>query len=117
MWEAKYMARARAKGWQSIMKGSTVVPATGTANMTDVQLKVQEKNEEGYADLILSMEDEVCFNVVNEARTNDLPDGSLKKAWDNLHAKYAPSTKGELVELKRAFMGLTLESGKDPKNI
>ena len=39
----------------------------------------------------------------------------MKKAWDDLHAKYAPSTKGELVELKRAFMGLTLESGKDPE--
>ena len=30
-------------------------------------------------------------------------------------AKYAPSTMGELVELKREFMKLTMESGEDPE--
>jgi hypothetical protein len=117
MWEAKYAARARAKGWFKVMNGEQAVPAHDVV-LTDtqvVQQRAREYNEAGYADLLLSMEDEVSFNVVNEARTTELPDGSLSKAWKALHDKYAPTTKSELVELKKEFMSLSISSGEDPE--
>ena len=117
MWEAKYAARARAKGWYQVLVGATEVPAAATV-LTDQQVTLQaarKANEDGYADLLLSMEDEVTFNIVNEAKTTDLPDGSLPKAWKDLKARFAPSTKSELVDLRREFMTLTIETGDDPE--
>ena len=116
MWEAKYSARARAKGWQDILTGKVAVPAS-TASLTDAgDIARRQGNDDAYADLVLSMEDETAFNIVNEARTTELPDGSAKKAWDDLFSKYAPSTKDELVATKKEFNMCVMEKDEDPEN-
>ena len=76
---------------------------------------MRKANEEGYSDLLLSMEDEVAFGIVNEAKSADLPSGDLTMAWKNLLNKYAPSTKDELVSVKKEFMQCVMESGDDPE--
>ena len=117
MWEGKYASRGRAKGWYAVMSGAQQVPdASAILDDTAVKAKAARKaNEEGYADMILSMEDAVCFNVVNEARTTHLPDGILAKAWTDLKAKYAPTTKSDLVSLKQEFMMIKMDTGDDPE--
>ena len=117
MWEAKYKARARMKGWLQVLLGQVVVPKENVI-LTDAQAaekNARKANEEGYSDLLLSMEDEVAFGIVNEAKSTDLPSGDLTMAWKNLLNKYAPSTKDELVSVKKEFMQCMMESGDDPE--
>ena len=117
MWEAKYKARACMKGWLQILLGQVKVPKED-ASLTDTQVsekKARKANEEGYNDLLLSMEDEVAFGIVNEAKSADLPSGDLTMAWKNLFNKYAPSTKDELLSVKKEFMQCVMESGDDPE--
>ena len=121
MWEAKYSARARVKGWYGVMMGTTPVPDASTALDPAVAaqatlLEARKANNDGYADILLSMEDVTAFNVVDEAKTAELPDGSLAKAYKDLKVKYGATTKTELVDLKREFATLTLESGEDPED-
>ena len=82
MWEGKYKARAMAKGWWSIMKGDQTPPKsdkilddTNASHKTEIVLR--DKNNEGYGDILLSMEEEIAFGIVNEAKTDELPDGCL----------------------------------------
>ena len=96
MWEAKYSARARVKGWYGVMIGTTAVPDASTTLDPAVAaqatlLEARKANNDGYADILLSMEDVTAFNVVNEAKTTELPDGSLAKAFKDLKAKYGAS--------------------------
>ena len=101
--------------------GTTEVPNASTNLDPSVAaqatlLEAHKANNDGYADILLSMEDVTAFNVVNEAKTTQLPDGSLAKAYKDLKAKYGATTKTELVDLKREFATLTLESGEDPED-
>ena len=117
MWEAKYKARARMKGWLQALLGQVVIPNEDVA-LTDAQVvekNARKANEEGYSDLLLSMEDEIAFGIVNEAKSTNLPSGDLTMAWRNLMNKYSPSTKDELVSVKKEFMQCVMESGDDPE--
>ena len=80
MWEAKYKARARTKGWLNIMDGSVVAPDATATLTAQADIDKRDKNDEGYSDLLLSMNEEISFGLVNEAKTNELPDGDLALA-------------------------------------
>jgi hypothetical protein len=62
----------------------------------------------------MSCDKEVSFGIVDEAVTEDLPDGDLKKAWDNLNNKYQPKTKAALTKLKSEFHKTVLGNRQDP---
>ena len=119
MWEAKYKARAKKNKFLDVMLGNTTVPdATAVIDISNdagkSQLRAREANDEGYNDLLLSMEEEVAFGLVNEAKTTALPDGCLKTAWDALSKRYEPRTKNQLVALKSQFTKRSLEKEEDP---
>lgn len=72
MWEAKCVARSGAKGWHAVPKGTITVPAAATAldesNAAHVPLiKARQDNDDGCADTLPSMEDDVSFDIVNKA--------------------------------------------------
>ena len=71
--------------------------------------QAREANEKAYNDLLLSCEEEVCFGAVDEAITEDLPDGDAKLAWDNLKARYESTTGASKIQLKKEFSDSRLE--------
>ena len=82
MWEAKYKARAQMKGWLQVLLGQMAIPNEDVA-LTDAQVvekNARKANEEGYSDLLLSMEDEIAFGIVNEVKSTNLPSGDLTMA-------------------------------------
>ena len=119
MWKSKYKARATMKKWIKVMEGTETAPKeSDTLDPTNDADKIaaRQANEDGYADILMSMDDEIAFSIVDEARTTELPNGSLAKAWKDLHAKYEPPTNDELVQLKKEFNATHLESGENPED-
>ncbi len=121
MWSRQFLARAQVKGYRSILEGKEAVPAYNekideTTSQGKTKLLLRNLNESAYSDLILSMEDEVNFALVDEATTKELPDGDAALAWKNLCNKHEPKTSATKVELKLRFNQSKLEDArKDPE--
>eukprot|EP00977_Amphora_coffeiformis_P025774 scaffold22134_cov95-Amphora_coffeaeformis.AAC.1 len=123
MWSRKFLARARAKGFKAIMEGTpgtTAVPKYNevldeTQDADKPKIKARKANDDGYNELLLSIEDEVCFGLVDGAVTPDLPDGDLAKAWTALKNKFEPKTKTAMTDLKLDFTKCKMEEGEDPE--
>jgi len=110
MWSKKFLARSRERCYKEVLLGTSEEATTDEA-----KLKLRLSNEKAYTDLLLSCSDEVSFGAVEEAVTDELPDGDAKKAWANLVAKYEPKTSGTLVLLKKEFFASKMESAEaDP---
>ena len=56
------------------------------------------------------MNDNICFNLVDNAKTEKLPDGDAALAWKNLLTRYEPKQFGSLLILKNEFFSKTLEN-------
>ena len=94
-WSRKFLAAARVRGYADILTGKVKAPADGaTLKATDLEnLKNRENNAKAYTDLVLSMEEEVCFACVDGTKSTDQPDGDAALAWKRLYEKYRPITK------------------------
>ena len=62
-----------------------------------------EKNDNGMAELILSILDKISFGTADEDVTDHLPNGDLRLAWERLCNKFEPRTTSRLTDLKFAF--------------
>ena len=120
MWSRKFLARARVKKYKEVLMGTQKVPSHDedldlTTEAGKVKQKARTNNDNAYNDLLLSCADEVSFGAVDEAVTDELPDGDACLAWKNLNAKYEPKMAASLVILKKEFADSALEdSTKDP---
>ena len=114
-WSKKFLARAKMKGYKNILLGVDKPPKQNEITEDAAKLKLRLLNEAAYNDLLLSCDDDVSFGAVEDALTDDHPDGDAAKAWQNLMAKYEPSTSGSLVLMKKEFAASKLSSvGTDP---
>ena len=94
MWSQKFKARARIKKYLQIMTGVVKAPLPlipGTIESQDETKerlkKIQEweyGNNVGYSELLSSVFDEISFCIVDEAKTEEQPDGDLHMAWKGL---------------------------------
>ena len=118
MWSRKFVTRAMTKKYKDVLLG-TIVPPKHDEDLNvqtadgRVKAKAREANERAYNDLMLSCEEDVCFGIVDAARTENLPDGDAAKAWKGLLAKYEPSTAAEKVKLDREFTKSALKNASD----
>ena len=120
MWQKKFEAAAKSRGYRKILDGTIKVPPDSqkpSANKPEekVLMQVRDLNEKAYSDLILSCEGEISFAIVDEAVTDDLPDGDARLAWINLEKKFMPKTSSTIVELKKMWAASQLKNArKDP---
>ena len=114
-WSGKFLAAARVRGYAGILTGSVKVPAE-KEDLKDTEtekLKARSNNEKAYTDLVLSMEDEVCFSYVDGAKSTKLPSGDAALAWKRLNNKYRPVTKQQRVSQRLDFQNSRLANWKD----
>jgi hypothetical protein len=81
--------------------------------------KVQELNEQGYSDLILSMDTKenagkIAFNLVRSSKSEDYEDGNIAVAIKSLNQKYSPKTAPTLGKYHKLFYSLKLKKKADP---
>jgi hypothetical protein len=120
----KVLAKANVKGYDDILLGKVTVPkSTVVIDVTDDAgkelLRIQEKNDSGYSDLILSMNTEesggmVAFKTIQNSKSKDYEKGNIEIAFKNLRHKYAPSSAPNLAKLHKSFYGAKLKKNVNP---
>ena len=85
VWITKFEAYAKVKGFYKVMAGTEVLPLASQATKTAEELKVEEKNDTGYSTMILAMDSTgKAFTMVALAKTMELPEGCMKRAYDDI---------------------------------
>ena len=82
-WSKKFLARAKMKGYKNILLGVGKPPKQNEITEDAAKLKLRLLNEAAYNNLLLSCDDDVSFGAVEDALTDDHPDGDAAKAWQN----------------------------------
>ena len=111
-WLVKFFAHSRVKGFHEVIMGTKAVPATAKANKTAEEKKLERCNNVSYSHLIMSV-DGKAFPMVKNARTAELPAGSLSLAWNKLKEAYEPVTKQALISLTEEFHACALKNVKE----
>ena len=117
----KFRVIADTRDYWGIIDGSVVPPdklavITVTAEETGEalkekkeKLKARKANKIGYRDLVMSTEG-ISFTIVENAVSEELPRGDLKKAWERLERRWNPKTREDKVEVYTKFLNYKLEN-------
>ena len=78
-----------------------------------LELKVKKEkllaNKKGYRDLVMSTEG-ISLNIVENATSDKLSKGDLRKAWGRCERRWNPKTREDKVEVYTKFMNYKLEN-------
>jgi gag-polypeptide of LTR copia-type len=105
IWSIQYLAKARLKGYRNLVTGVGLTPEKGTKGYEDFLLT----NDIAFSELIIACASEVCVGNVDTSRSETLPEGDAKLAWKNLVAKFEPTTKANLIKIKKEFSESSLD--------
>ena len=105
-WSKKFMAAGKLNKFAGLIDGSMTVPEL-KENMDNRDLAIRELNQAAYCCLLYSMDEH--FNLVDTAKSKNLPDRDVALAWKNLLTRYEPRQYGTLLEVKRKFMTKSLQ--------
>ena len=117
----KFRVIADTRDYRGIIDGSVVPPdelavITITAEDSGAvlkekkdKLKARKANKIGYRGLVMSTEG-ISFTIVENAVSEELPSGDLKKAWERLERRWNPKTREDKVEVYTKFLNYKLEN-------
>ena len=78
-------------------------------NDKKAKLKARAANKMGYRDLVMSTEG-ISLNIVENAISDELTKGDLKKPWERLERRWNPKTREDKVEVYTKFLNYKLEN-------
>ena len=73
------------------------------------KLKARKANKMGYRDLVMSTQG-ISLTIVENAVSEELTKGDLKKAWERLERRWNPKTREDKVEVYTKFLNYKLEN-------
>ena len=73
------------------------------------KLKARAANKMGYRDLVMSTEG-ISLGIVENAISDELTKGDLKKAWERLERRWNLKTREDKVEVYTRFLNYKLEN-------
>jgi gag-polypeptide of LTR copia-type len=104
-WNVTFLAKARLRGYRNLLVGLEVAPSKGTKGHEEFMVK----NDITYAELLISSEWDICLGLVNSSRSEDMPEGDARLAWKNMVARFAPTTKANLIKTRKQFVESKLD--------
>ena len=121
-WSEKFVALARARGFAGILLGTEQAPnadedidrkkTDGSYELTDPERKekkrLRQANGNAYINLQLSCED-LPYDLVSLAKTEELPDGCTGDAWERLTSEYDLTEGEDKITLLTMFQQNQLE--------
>ena len=119
----KFRVIADSRGYWEIINGTMVPPdklVTITVTAEDrgealkekkEKLKARAANKMGFRDLVLSTEG-ISLTIVENAVSEELTKGDLKKAWERLERRWNLKTREDKVEVYTRFLNFKLENTK-----
>ena len=117
----KFRVIADSRGYYGDFDGSMSPPdeqetiTVATEDKGDVlsakkaKLKARAANKMGYRDLVMSTEG-ISLNIVENAISNELTKGDLKKAWERLERRWNLKTREDKVKVYKKFLNYKLEN-------
>ena len=111
----KFRVIAESRGYDGIIDGAETPPNEKEKikiladNKGDVlktkmdKLKARTANKKGYRDLVMSTEG-ISLNIVENATSDKLTKGDLKKAWGRLERRWNLKTREDKVEVNTKFL-------------
>ena len=117
----KFRVIADTRGYYGVIDGTMSPPneqETITVTVEDKgdalkekkdKLKARAANKMGYRDLVMSTEGS-SLNIVENAISNELTKGDLKKAWERLERRWNLKTREDKVEVYTRFLNYKLEN-------
>ena len=117
----KFRVIADTRGYFGVIDGTMVPPdeqETITVTTEDKgnvlkekkdKLKARAANKMGYRDLVMSTEG-ISLNIVENAISNELTKGDLKKAWERLERRWNLKTREDKVKVYTRFLNYKLEN-------
>ena len=112
---------ADSRGYYGVIDGSMSPPdkqeaiTVTTEDKGDVlsakkaKLKARAANKMGYRDFVMSPEG-ISLNIVENAISDELTKGDLKKAWERLERRWNPKTREDKVKVYTKFLNYKLEN-------
>ena len=73
------------------------------------KLKAGAANKKGYRNLVMSTKG-ISLNIVENATSDELTKGNLKRAWKGLERRWNRKTREDKVEVNTKFLNYKLES-------
>ena len=113
-WKMRYKARVKVLGLADILDGSTKVPTDKKSGYTDDELIIRQRNDELFADIVLSLNDEVSLGCVTRSMCSDWSEGNDHREWENLKEKYEGCKDSNKLDLQRELLTSKLEIEMDP---
>ena len=121
-WSEKFIALARARGFAGILLGTEQAPnadedidrkkSDGSYELTEAERKekkrLRQANGNAYINLQLSCE-ELPYDLVSLAKTEELPDGCARDAWERLTSEYDLTEGEDKITLLTMFQQNQLE--------
>ena len=121
-WSEKFVALARARGFAGILLGTEQTPnadkeidrkkSDGSYELTEAERKekkrLRQANGNAYINLQLSCE-ELPYDLVSLAKTEELPDGCTRDAWERLTSEYDLTEGEDKITLLSMFQQNQLE--------
>ena len=116
----KFRVIADSRGYDSIIDGTVAPPD----KKEKIEILAEDKGEvlktkkdklaaraakkKGYRDLVIST-DGISLNIVENATSDKLTKGDLRKAWGRLERRWNPKTREDKVEVYKKFLNYKLE--------
>jgi hypothetical protein len=111
-WSKTFLAKASLRGYKRIIQNQE--PYLAKDDMKSWQ-ELKIRYDLGYAELLLSCQDNVCFNIIDNAKSVKFPEGNLYLAWHMLEQRFEPKTSSRLVSLRKEFNLCALKNvNQDP---
>ena len=121
-WSEKFVALARARGFTGILLGTEQAPnadkdidrkkTDGSYELTEAERKekkrLRQANGNAYINLQLSCED-LPYDLVSLAKTEELPEGCARDAWERLTSEYDLTEGEDKITLLTMFQQNQLE--------
>ena len=114
MWEARQRAKMRLLGYLEVLDGKVHVPSDSSEYLKEDELQIRKINDEIYADLMLSITDPTCFNLLMTSRTEALQEGDAALAWRILKEKFNSTNKASKITMIKEYNNCRLEKDMDP---
>ena len=68
-----------------------------------------------YSDLLLSMEDSICFSIVDMERSNDHPQGCFRTAFKKLKENFESTSQAARYKIKLEYESMKMKTHEDPE--
>ena len=100
-WKSKYECRLTIMGLVDILDDTTNIPKYNEDYKSDTEKYMIKKNNDlVYADLMMSVDQETCFNIIESCKTEDYKRGHAPNAWK----KYVEDLKRKMNYIIKIYL-------------